>query len=584
VSTTTHCRSVDVVIVGLGWVGGIMAAELTRAGLEVVALERGPSWSRERGDFDRVQDELDARRRRFMQDVAHETWTFRHHLREDALPIRRLGAFTPGSGVGGSSLLYGARLGRLDPWDFHSRTAIAEQFGEEVMPEGSILSDWPLSYEELAPYYDRFEETVGAGGVAGNLNGERREHGNPFEGPRSAEYPLPPAKVPPGPAIFAEAARSLGYHPSPIPSGIGTHPYTNSYGVSRPACTYCGFCITHPCQTGAKADATTTVIPAAVATGLLEIRDRSYVLDVIHDGRRARGVRYVDAAGDVREQAAEIVILAAYSFGNVRLLLLSGMGEPYEPSSGSGQVGRSYGYNISIGLTALYEDRTFNSYMGGPSNGFLMDDCLGSNLDPREVGFVGGGYIHSSHTGAALLGRIAVPDGTPRWGAGWKAAIRDWYDRDVRVKAGGQTLPYRDISMDLDPRYTDGLGRPLLRLTFDWKPNERRLARFLELRLREILARMEPTAIAGSAELPEHFDTTSYQGTHNTGGAVMGSNPGDSLVNSWLQMWEFDNVWVVGGSAFPQGAAHGPTGTICALAYRAADGITQYARSPGPLA
>src|SRR5262249_17445147 len=116
-----------------------------------------------------------------------------------------------------------------------------------------------------------------------------------------------------------------------------------------------------------------------------------------------------------------------------------------------------------------------------------------------------------------------------------------------------------------------------------WKENERKLARYMERHVRAILERMEPTHIVGSLELADHFDTTRYQSTHNTGGAAMGRDPGESVVNSWMQMWDFENVWVVGGSAFPQGGAHGPTGTIGALAYRAADGVLRYAASPGAL-
>jgi gluconate 2-dehydrogenase alpha chain len=358
----------------------------------------------------------------------------------------------------------------------------------------------------------------------------------------------------------------------------------NPYGVGRPACVHCGFCALHPCRTGAKGDAATTVIPAALATGRLEIRDRSYVIEILHDGRRAHGVRYLDAEGSLREQRADVVVLSAYTFGNVRLLLLSGMGEPYDVEQARGSVGARYGYNVAGAGAALFARETFRNYMGSLTTGYLVDDLTGAHLDPRQTGFVGGAYLSCVRQGTSVIGGFALPPGTPRWGSAWKEAIRAWYDHDVRVNATGQVLPYHDSFLDLDPRYRDAVGLPLLRLTFDWKPNERRLLRFMGARVRELLERMKADHIVTAFEPDAHFDTTRYQGTHNTGGATMGSDPDESVVNSWLQMWDFENVWVVGGSAFPQGGAHGPTGTICALAYRAAEGVLRYGAAPGPLA
>lgn len=564
----------DAVVVGVGWVGGIMAAELTKAGLDVIALERGPYLQREAGAFEGVRDDLVARRRAFTQNTRTETWTLRHHHREDALPFRYAGSFTPGSAVGGSSLLYGAHAFRLSPYDFVARSAVVDRYGAAAIPEDSTLADWGITYDELAPDYDRFELMAGIAGRAGNIDGTLRDGGNPFEGPRSSDYPLPPMEDAPGPAAFRDACARLGLHPFPLSGGTLSRDYVNPDGIARPACTYCGHCAGHPCTIGAKADATATVLPVALRTGRLDLRPDSYVVRVLHDGERAYGVRYYDARGEPREVHAERVILAAYALNNVRLLLLSEMGTPYDPYTGEGVVGRNYGYNFVSINRALFAGRRFGGRRGSGSTGFAVADFNADNFDHSGEGFLGGGLIFSATVNASPLRGIPLPPGTPSWGLEWKRALREWQDRAVTVMAHGEVLPYRQHHLDLDPTYRDAWGEPLLRITFDWRDNERRMYAFLQDRVAEILHAMGADhVLAAPSDLPPRFDTATYQSTHNLGGAIMGTDTSSSVVDPWLRMWEFENVWVVGGSAFPQGPGVGPTETICALAYRAADGI-----------
>jgi gluconate 2-dehydrogenase alpha chain len=146
-------------------------------------------------------------------------------------------------------------------------------------------------------------------------------------------------------------------------------------------------------------------------------------------------------------------------------------------------------------------------------------------------------------------------------------------------------LPYRTSFLDLDPNYKDAWGNPLLRITFDWRINERRLASYLGNRVNQALKAMQPTYIAEPRSLPAHYDVVPYQSTHNSGGAVMGGDPATSMVNRYLQAWDVPNVFVVGASAFPQSSGHGPTGTVGALAYWAADAILdRYLRTDSLLA
>lgn len=551
---------VDAVVVGMGWAGAIVATELARAGWSVVGLERGPV--RDTAPVFTKHDELRFKvRHELMQDVAKETWTFRHHPREVAQPVRRLGAFLPGTGVGGSALHYGASVVRFPPWEFELRSRVRDRYGAAALPEDATVEDWGLTYEDLEPDYLRFERTAGVSGVAG---------ANPFDGHRSEPFPQAPPTFGEATARFRDAARSLGLHPYPMPLGLRAGEI-RAPGGPPGRCTYCGDCTYHPCAVAARADPTTTLLPAAWATGRFELQPDAQVRRVIHERGRARGVRYQTLDGKVVEQPAAVVVLGAYTFGNVRLLLLSGLGEPYDPATGRGQVGRNYAYNVHARGTAFFADRHFRNYMAAGAGGYGVADFAADNFDHAGVGFVGGPHLQVA-PGAPPITSLAVPSGTPTWGAAWRRAIREWYDRSITVSAVGSVLAYRDSCLDLDPRYRDAWGDPLLRITFDWHSNELAMAAYAASRIEEILHVMGPDRIAIHAD-SGHFDVVPYQGTHNTGGAITGTNPDRSVVDPDLRLWAAENVWVVGGSAFPQNGTPGPTATIGALAYRASRAI-----------
>ena len=212
----TRLKEVDAVMVGMGWTGAIMAREFTKAGLNVVGLERGQDRI-PGNDFmlPSLRDELRyAARLELMQDNSIDTITFRNASDEFALPIRRFGAFLPGEGVGGSGNHWGGLHWRFLPTDFRIRSLLAERYGASAIPDDMTITDWPVTYDELEPHYDRFDKLCGVSGKAGNLRGQIVEGGNVFEGPRSDEYPNKPLKSSAGGLLMAEAAKSLGYHPS----------------------------------------------------------------------------------------------------------------------------------------------------------------------------------------------------------------------------------------------------------------------------------------------------------------------------------------------------------------------------------
>jgi gluconate 2-dehydrogenase alpha chain len=576
--------TVDAVVVGVGWAGGILAAELTKAGLKVVGLERG--HARGVPDFQHDVDELRyAIDYEMMQDTSLETWTLRHNLNERALPIRQLGSFLPGTGEGGAGVHWQGLTWRFEPRDFTIRSSTIARYGASAIPTDSTIQDWGITYDELEPYYDKFEYMAGIAGKAGNVKGQIQPGGNPFEGPRARDYPVGPMKDAHAPTVFRDAAKSLGYHPFPSPSANLPVVYRNPDGIMRGECTYCGFCERFGCWVGAKADPTVTVLPVAKRSGNFELRTEANVFQIKHDGKRAQSVLYFDAAGNMQEQPANIIILTAYVFNNVRLLLLSQMGTPYDPVSGNGVVGKNYCYQVGgAGGSGFFDKTTFHRYMGSGANGYSIDDFNADNFDHSGLSFIGGGVISCGASGARPIQSLPVPPGTPAWGAQWKAAIRTYYDRVISVGMQGESIAYRTHFLDLDPTYRDAWGNPLIRITFDWEDNDRKMVAFGATKVKQILQATGATTVAVGNSLPPHYDSAVYQSTHNTGGAIIGADPGSSVVNNYLQMWDFDNVFVIGACSFPQNAGRNPTGTVGALAYRAADGIVnRYVKSPGPL-
>jgi gluconate 2-dehydrogenase alpha chain len=595
-------KKVDVVIVGVGWVGGIIAAELTKAGLTVVGLERGHIHTRSPQDWDdQKHDELRyAIRNELFQNVANETWTLRHNLNDTALPFRQLGSFLPGTGIGGAGVHWNGQTWRFHPRDFTIRTSTIERYGASAIPAGMTIQDWGVTYDELEPYYDKFEYMAGIAGKAGNIKGRLIPGGNIFEGPRSREYPVRAQPETETGAMFRQATESLGYHPFPGPSANLPVAYKNPDGIARGACTYCGFCERFGCEWGAKADPVVTVIPVAQKTGKFKIIDHATAFEIRNDGHNAQSVLYYDSAGAVQEQPADIVVLGAYVFNNVRLLLMSQLGKPYDPVSNTGAVGKNYCYQTGGGgASAWFSEKKFKRYMGSGALSVAIDDYNADNFDHSGLGFLGGGSITIGSSGARPIQSLSVPPGTPPYGRDWKAAIRKYYNSVISVGFQGESPAYQTHFLDLDPNYRDRFGNPLLRITFDWEPNERKMVAFAGLRTLEIMKAIAPDGVVGGAgpisptaptiisggagSLPAHYDTAPYQSTHNTGGAIIGADPATSVVNNYLQMWDAPNVFVVGACNFPQNAGFNPTGTVGALAYRAAEGILKYRKTGAEL-
>ena len=584
----TVLKEVDAVVVGMGWSGTLMARALAGAGLKVVGFERG----RVRDtvpDFQSpaMHDELRfAVRQALIQDNVREPMSLRHALDETALPIRRWGAFLPGTGLGGAGAHWNGQTWRFQESDFVLRTHLAERYGRNFVDPELTLQDWGVTYRELEPFYDQFEYLCGTSGKAGNLNGKTQPGGNPLEAFRSREYPTPPQKEQYGGALFRRAAESLGYHPFIQPSSNLSQAYTNPDGIRLQPCMYCGFCERFGCEHYAKASPQSAVYPVLLRKPNMELRAQCKVLRINQDQdkKRATGVVYVDATGREFEQPAALVVISTFALNNPRMLLLSGIGRPYNPNTGEGVVGRNYAYQTVGDVYVFYdEDVNINPFMASGAIGTAIDDFSGDNFDHGPHGFVGGAYLLASLTNGRPIETRAYPPGTPKWGQAWKEATKRHYNHTAHVQVHGSSMPTRKNFLDLDPTYRDAWGQPLLRMTFNFPENDLKMSRFCTAKAAEIAQHMGGQSVSAAPRVGP-FDVTKYQTVHNVGGTCMGADPSTSVVNTFLQSWDLSNLFVVGASNFQHNGSYNPTNTVAALALRSADAIVnRYLKKPGPL-
>jgi len=535
-----------------------------------------------------IRDELRySQRHDLMMDVSQDTYTIRNKPTETALPMRRLGSFLPGEGVGGAGVHWNGVTWRWPDHELRIRSKYEERYGKSYIPADMPLQDWGVTGEEVEPYYDKFEYTAGVSGKAGNIKGVIQTGGNPFEDPRSREYPLPPLATNLGGQLFHKAATELGYHPYARSSANAWQAYTSPDGMKLGQCQNCGFCERFGCESNAKGSPHITVIPVALRNPNVELRTYTWVTNVLKDstGKKATGVTYVNVlTGEEVEQPADLVILAAYGLSNVHLMLLSGIGKPYDPESQAGVIGKNYAYQGGANVTLFFEDKSFNPFIATGGWGTSIDDFHTNwGFDRTKHGGIGGAYITVGGSNGRPITYRPVPSGTPQWGSEWKRATAKWYHCAVSISASASVMPNRYNYLDLDKTYTNRFGMPLMRMTFDFKENEQKISKHGAQIIGEIGKAMNPTRM-GAATPRLTWSVVPYQSTHNTGGAVMGLDPATSALNKHLQSWDVSNVFVTGASAFPHNSGYNPTGPVGALAYRLADTLRdKYLKNPGPL-
>lgn len=590
---------VDVVTMGAGFTAAITAWQLTAEGMSVVSLEKGGAkwpWP----DFAHNHDELRfVARHELMHEIEKESWTWRPDPRSPALPMRQYGAFHPGNNVGGAATHWSGVMWRFLPSDYDWLTHHTDRYGTDALPDGHSNQDWPVSYADLEPHFAQFEIDTGMSGQTGNLNGQILEGGNPFEGPRSTTYPQPPLAPTRAGERFAEAARSLGLKPFLQPSSILSQGYTDITGQPRSGCLYCGYCTRFGCEVDAKLSPQTTYLPLALDTGRYEIRTHCYVTQIEVDNTgKATGLTYIGRDGREHFQPARIILVSGYTMSNTRLLMLSrSEAHPDGIGNARGQLGRNATHQINgAPALGLFQGERFNTYMGNTATTHAVYEFTGDNFDHSGLGFLGGAQIFPSagerlpignmegipQVGGATSGAGAEGGTVREWGADFKRRMQDW-DSFIPLVVQGDSLAYEQNRFDLDPTYTDFLGRPLLRFTFDWTPNEERLWGFIAERCSEIMRAMGPTEQVDTPEIPP-YNIVDYKTTHIQGGCIAGDSPDNSVTNKYGQVWDAPNVFVTGAALFPQNPGANPTATVTAWMYYTLDAMKrQYLRHPDEL-
>ncbi len=583
--TPTRLARRTVVIVGGGLTAGLVARQLTAAGIDTLVLERGPD--RRNSAAARLPSQRDelrwSIRQGLVQDWSVSPVSLRHDRTKPSWPIRWMSAFLPGDGLGGAASHWNGQAWRWSEYDPVLRSHLVSRYGQAAIPADMPLADWGVTYAQMEPYHDLFEKLFGIAGKAGNLRGQRQAGGNPFEAPRQNEYPQAPLQAIEAGLMFGEAAASMGHHPFIQPGANSPAPYVNPDGQRLGACQYCGHCERFICEAQAKGTPEVLLYPVLERRAHFEVRLHAHVLGVRYDAaaKRVKGVRYVDLnTGREYEQPADVVVLGAFTLTNTRLLLLDRIGAAYDPRAGKGGVGSHLCYQTLSGVELFFKDRWINPFLASGCTGTIIDDLNNDNFDHAGLGFLGGGSVAAGVSNGRPIASRMLPDGTPRWGTAWKAANAQWYAHSFGLWVQGSCYPHRENFFDLEPHYTDAFGQPLLRLTFDFRENEVRMSSWVTQKVTAIARAMQPDHMSGGQGLKPPFDTRIYQTTHLTGGTPMGPDPGHSVVSPHLQHWDAANLFVVGASVYPHNSGFNPTGPLAALALRLGDDLVDYVRRP----
>ena len=497
---------VDAVVIGTGAGGAPLLSSLAEAGLKVVALEAGQWWDPPQ-DF--ATDE-EAQNKLFWMD---------ERLSGGADPIA-FGKNNSGIGVGGSTLHYTAYVPRAQPDDFH----LHREFGVGV--------DWPIGYDDLAPYYDQLEVFLGVSGPADY----------PW-GPARPSYPLAPLPLNAAAQLMDTACADLDIRTSPAPNAALSAPYFQPGVGWRPACTNRGFCQAG-CSTGAKASMDVTFIPRALAHGG-EVRTGCFVteLPLDHSGR-IDGVVYI-RDGKRERQRCRHVFLCAGAIETPRLLLINRI------ANSSGQVGRNFMAHTGLQLWGSFDAMT-RPFKGIPG-GLISED----NHRPQGADFAGG-YLLQSIGVMPLTYAGQVARGRGLWGEELIRHMRG-YNHIAGINILGDCLPHEDNLLTLSDETDDrGLPKPLIRFTA--QENERRMTAHAERVMRQIWN------VAGA------HDVWAYpRFAHTIGTARMGSDPDTSVVDRDGRAHDVANLTICDNSIFPSALAANPALTIMALALRTAD-------------
>jgi len=537
----------EVVVVGAGAGGGVAACVLAEAGRRVLLVERG-DWLE---STDLRPDHLRNQRLPLGYDTpAGPPAAGNPRVLATAAGDRVLAPTNPlwsnnAMTLGGGTRVYGAMAFRFCPDDFRMATTYG-------VPEGSSLADWPISYDDLAPFYDRAEWEIG---VSGDPTGDPAS-------PRARGYPMPPIRsnAALSHAALFRGAQALGLTTGPVPLLINAEARGG-----RGACLSCGACVGFGCPGEFKNGTHNTVIPRAIATGRCDVLTGARVERLVTDADgRVTGVALATAAnGSVRRRtvAAAHVVLSAGAIETARLLLNSvSAREPHGIGNNHDQVGRHLQGHVYAGAYGLFDEVVQDCRGPGPS-------IVTHDYRHHNDGLVGGGILANDFVltplGAwAALTRLSA---IPSWGVAGKRAMRDLYARLALVIGPIQETPNADARVTVDPTVRDALGLPVARLSGGLRPESRTAAHFLSDKavawLRASGATTVLPFVGGAAEGPSG-------GQHQAGTCRMGTDPASSVTDAWGRVWGHDNLHIVDGSLHVTNGGVNPVLTILANAYR----------------
>jgi len=536
---------VDAVIVGAGAAGSVLAKELSEAGLRVVLLERGPKVNP--ADYALHDEETSHGYGMTRPTVGGEERfaprEFRYQGDEHFQLVRShdWGFSSQAAVVGGGMLVYGGLMWRRPPVDFRMKS----EYGHL---EGTTLEDWPLSYEELEPFYTKAEYEMGVSGEGGV---------NPFEGKRSKPFPLPPVGLQPGDEMIRKTAKRAGYHPFVVPLGILTEDYRG-----RSACIHHPCCNNYVCDIGAKSTPVTALLPAALATGNCALIPDALVKEITVDARgNPNGVTYF-RNDKLERQQARLVIVAGCAIESARLLLNSASRWwPNGMANGNDWVGRNLTGHVSPWVWGIADKETNEGF--GPGAGIGIDDYFAGNS-----GFVGGSVIYSRTEMTPVAFASRRPRGAPAWGLAHKKYQRENFHRYLRLFAPAEDMPQWENRVEVSPNVRDSWGIPVARITHSFHPNDLKVWRFFRDKMVGLL---RETGVHDIRSSGIGRGGTGYQ----MGTCRMGADPKTSVVNPWGQSHEADNLFVVDASVFVTAGGRNPALTIQALAWRFADYIVR---------
>ncbi|MGA2649042.1 MAG: GMC family oxidoreductase [Terracidiphilus sp.] len=546
-------KRVNAVVIGAGAAGGIVAKELAVAGLSVVLLERGKWYTAN----DCRKDDLRNQRTTLLGNAFGPEDEGNPRVWSDAKGLPHIALASEGSYqnnaacVGGGTLSYGAQAWRYMPQDFRMKSTYGA-------PTGSSLEDWPISYDDLEPFYEKAEYEIG---ISGDYSA------TPFHGPRRHPLPMPP--VPPGRefGILEPAAKRLGLHPFHIPMARNSVPYNG-----RGPCMRCRWCCGFACEVDAKNGSQNTVIPVALGTGNCELRTESMVKEILTDDHgRAIGVAYFDSNGSLQQQLSDLVVVSGCAVESARLLLNSksrllpnGLGNRYD------QVGRNLQGHHYTGAIGYFDFDTYDDV--GPGASIAVSD-----YNHGTPGLIGGGMLANEFIRLPIHTIDRLPPNTPRWGLAHKQAMREWHRRSIVIIGPTQQIPSSDARVTVDQTVRDKWGLPVARFSGNVHPHTFEIG---DVQANRAEAWLKEAGAIHTSVMAGKPDSVSA-GQHQAGTCRMGNDPKSSVVNRNCQIHDVDNVFVIDSSVHVTNGGFNPVLTIMAIAYMASDALVHNWKGTG---